>query len=47
MIFDFNFSARIGDMGFTQTRNYVDGVVFTVYELITGDYELRSVEHEQ
>ncbi|KAM0381706.1 hypothetical protein ACHAPY_004866 [Fusarium culmorum] len=47
MIFDFNFSARIGDLGFSQARNDVDGVVFTVYELITGDYELRSVEHEQ
>ncbi|KAF0638699.1 hypothetical protein FPSE5266_20242 [Fusarium pseudograminearum] len=47
MIFDFNFSARIGDKGFSQARNDVDGVVFTVYELITGDYELRSVEHEE
>ncbi|UZP37815.1 hypothetical protein NXS19_005631 [Fusarium pseudograminearum] len=47
MIFDFNFSARIGDLGYSQARNDVDGVLFTVYELITGDYELRSVEHEQ
>ncbi|KAK6714286.1 hypothetical protein SNK04_005232 [Fusarium graminearum] len=30
-----------------RARNDVDGVVSTVYELITGDYELRSVEHEQ
>ncbi|SPJ82325.1 uncharacterized protein FTOL_09730 [Fusarium torulosum] len=47
MIFDFNFSARIGDLGFSQARNDVDGVIFTVYELITGHYELRSVEHEE
>ncbi|CAJ0547464.1 Ff.00g042180.m01.CDS01 [Fusarium sp. VM40] len=47
MIFDFNFSARIGDMGFSQARNDVDGVIFTIYELITGHDELRSVEHEK
>lgn len=47
MIFDFNFSARIGDVRFSQARNDVDGVLFTVYELITGHDELRSVEHEK
>ncbi|QPC70085.1 hypothetical protein HYE68_000837 [Fusarium pseudograminearum] len=40
-------SARIGDLGYSQARNDVDGVLLTVYELITGDYELRSMEHEQ
>ncbi|KAG5664996.1 hypothetical protein KAF25_008730 [Fusarium avenaceum] len=47
MIFVFNFSARIGDVRFSQARNDVDGVLFTMYELITGHDELRSVEHEK
>ncbi|KAH6957297.1 hypothetical protein DER45DRAFT_485935 [Fusarium avenaceum] len=47
MIFDFNFSARIGDLRFSQARNDVDGVVFTMYELITRHDKLRSVEHEK
>ncbi|KAH7235464.1 hypothetical protein BKA59DRAFT_496036 [Fusarium tricinctum] len=47
LILYFNFSARVGDVGFSQARNDVDGVVFTMYELITGHDELRSVEHEK
>lgn len=47
LIFDFNFSARIGEPGYSQSRNDVDGVLFTMYELITRDYTLRAVRHEE
>lgn len=51
MLFDFNFSARIGvsDVGkgtpFIEDRDDVKGVVFTLYEIITRDESFRSVPH--
>ncbi|TRX89088.1 hypothetical protein FHL15_010005 [Xylaria flabelliformis] len=52
-IFDFNFAARIrrfllpeGER-YVEDRNDVKGVIFTMYELITQDYSLRSVPHEK
>lgn len=51
MLFDFNFSARIGaparDMGipFFEDRGDIKGVIFTLYEMITRDDRLRSVPH--
>lgn len=51
MLFDFNFSARIGapalNMGipFLQDRDDVKGVIFTLYEMITRDDHFRSVPH--
>lgn len=46
LLFDFNFSARIGKGAYSEHRNDVKGVLFTVYEIITRDAELRSVRHE-
>lgn len=51
MLFDFNFSARIGaparNMGipFCQDRDDIKGVIFTLYEIITRDDHFRSVPH--
>lgn len=51
MLFDFNFSARIGaparDMGtpYFEDRNDIKGVIFTLYEIITRDDHFRSVPH--
>lgn len=47
MIFDFNLSARIGVPGYNQSQNDVDGVLFTMYELITRDDTVRAVRHEE
>ncbi|KAH7316993.1 hypothetical protein B0I35DRAFT_451778 [Stachybotrys elegans] len=47
MIFDFNFSAHIGEPEYDESRNDVKGVFFTLYEIITRDDTLRSVQHEQ
>jgi serine/threonine protein kinase len=53
MLFDFNFASRIDKSvrefreGYREDRNDVKGVIFTVYEIITGDNTLRSVPHEQ
>lgn len=51
MLFDFNFSARIGasarDMGirYFEDRDDIKGVIFTLYEIITRDDHFRSVPH--
>lgn len=47
MIFDFNFSVRIGEHGYNETRNDIKGVLFTIYEIITRDETLRAVRHEE
>ncbi|KAI0411146.1 hypothetical protein F5X98DRAFT_381056 [Xylaria grammica] len=53
MLFDFNFSARIGvsggpcDSGYSQDRNDVKGVIFTAYEIITRDQHFRDVPPDQ
>lgn len=42
LIFDFNHSARIGTEAYSEPRNDVKGVIFTIYELITRDDDLPS-----
>ncbi|KAI0197293.1 kinase-like domain-containing protein [Xylaria flabelliformis] len=52
-IFDFNFAARIRRFSlpegerYAEDRNDVKGVIFTMYEIITQDYNFRSVPHEE
>lgn len=51
MLFDFNYSARIGGplrdglRIYWENRDDVKGVVFTLYEIITRDDHFRSVPH--
>lgn len=51
LLFDFNFSARIGApvcnmrTRFFEERDDIKGVIFTVYEIITRDDHFRSVPH--
>lgn len=40
-IFDFDHSARIGYASHVEEANDVKGVVFTMYEIITGHYDVR------
>uniref|UniRef100_A0A8H7NQ99 Protein kinase domain-containing protein n=1 Tax=Bionectria ochroleuca TaxID=29856 RepID=A0A8H7NQ99_BIOOC len=47
MIFDFNFSARIGRGGYDEARDDVKGVIFTMYEIITRNDRHRRVRHEE
>ncbi|KAG6008741.1 hypothetical protein E4U21_003937 [Claviceps maximensis] len=47
MLFDFNFSARIGLVGHVEARNDIKGVVFTMYEIITRDEARREKRHEE
>ncbi|KAF5714649.1 kinase-like domain-containing protein [Fusarium globosum] len=46
IIFDFNFSVRVGEPGYSEARNDIKGVLFTIYEIITRDETLRAVRHE-
>ncbi|KAF5685933.1 CBL-interacting serine threonine kinase 25, partial [Fusarium globosum] len=52
MIFDFNFAACINcpspgeGESYVEDRNDVKGVVFSTYEIITQDYSLRNIPHE-
>lgn len=47
MLFDFNSSSRIrgplrnGETVYNFEQNYVKGVIFTLYEILTQDYEIR------
>lgn len=47
MLFDYNFSSLIGGIGYDVNRDDVKGVIFTLYEIITGDTKLRGVPHRQ
>lgn len=47
MLFDFNYSGRIGGIGYGKDRDDVKGVVFTLYEIITRDTHFRDVPHNQ
>ncbi|EXV01836.1 protein kinase-like domain protein [Metarhizium robertsii] len=47
MVFDFNYSARIGGSGYAEDHNDVKGVVFTLYEIITRDMHFRAVPHDE
>ncbi|KAI3527552.1 hypothetical protein CSPX01_16873 [Colletotrichum filicis] len=46
-LFDFNFSGRIGGPCYIENRNDVNGVIFTLYEIITRDDHFRHVPHEE
>ncbi|UKZ81479.1 hypothetical protein TrVFT333_009251 [Trichoderma virens FT-333] len=46
MLFDFNFSARIGMPGYSEARNDIKGTLFTMYEIITRNDDLRTIRHE-
>lgn len=52
MLFDFNFAARINcptpgeGEGYREDRNDVKGVIYTTYEIITQDNNVRSMPHE-
>ncbi|KAK7439755.1 hypothetical protein Landi51_11024 [Colletotrichum acutatum] len=46
-LFDFNFSGRIGGPCYIETRNDVNGVIFTLYEIITRDDHFRQVPNEE
>jgi hypothetical protein len=46
MLFDFNFSARIGIPGYSEARNDIKGTLFTMYEIITRNDDLRAIRHE-
>ncbi|KAJ4163720.1 hypothetical protein LMH87_005429 [Akanthomyces muscarius] len=47
MLFDFDFAARIGEQqGYSEPRNDVKGVVFSLYEIITRDSARRGKRHE-
>ncbi|KFG83002.1 hypothetical protein MANI_029557 [Metarhizium anisopliae] len=43
MLFDFNFSARIGRPGYLEARNDIKGTLFAMYEIITRNDDLRSI----
>lgn len=47
MVFDFNFSARIGGKCFWENRNDVKGPFFTMYEIITEDVSFRSIPFDK
>lgn len=47
MIFDFDYSSRIGAEGHVEVRNDIKGVLFTVYEIITRNETLRMARHEE
>ena len=47
MLFDFNFSGLLGTREHSPERNDVKGVVFAMYEIITGDYSRRAVPHKE
>ena len=52
MLFDFNYAARINHPsddgeGYDKNRNDVKGVIFTAYEIITRDDNVRSIPHEE
>lgn len=47
MLFDFNYSERIGGIAYIKDRDDVKGVIFTLYEIITRDEHFRDVPHDQ
>lgn len=47
MLFDFNYSGRIGGVEYAMDRDDVKGVVFTLYEIITRDMHFRDIPYNQ
>ncbi|KAH7174945.1 uncharacterized protein B0J16DRAFT_404829 [Fusarium flagelliforme] len=51
MLFDFNYTTQISHIpnegeAYVEDRNDVKGVIFTIYEIITQNYNVRSIPHE-
>ncbi|KAI1391809.1 uncharacterized protein F4822DRAFT_436029 [Hypoxylon trugodes] len=47
LLFDFNFSGRLGEFDGMKAENDIKGVVFTLYEIITCDYKPREVPPQE
>lgn len=47
LLFDFDRSARIGQPSCFPERNDVNGVIFTLYKIISQDDHFRRVEHRE
>ncbi|KAK4548580.1 hypothetical protein LTR36_009490 [Oleoguttula mirabilis] len=47
VLFDFNYSSRIGHTGHVKERDDVKGVVFTIFEMITRDEHFRDAAYDQ
>ncbi|KAK1675350.1 hypothetical protein BDP55DRAFT_663965 [Colletotrichum godetiae] len=47
LLFDFDYSGRIGDTGYVENRNDIKGVIFILYEIITRDNHFREVPHQK
>jgi serine/threonine protein kinase len=45
VLFDFNYAARIGHIGYVKDREDIKGVIFTMYEIITHDEHFREVPY--
>jgi hypothetical protein len=45
MLFDFNYSCRIGDTNDCEMRDDLKGVIFTLYEIISRDTQFTKVPH--
>lgn len=45
--FDFNYSRRISNIGYSKTRDDVKGVIFTLYEIITRDTHFREHNYDE
>ncbi|TVY13217.1 hypothetical protein LARI1_G008264 [Lachnellula arida] len=46
-LFDFDRAAKIGSQGEDRRRNDVDGVIFTIYEILTLDDHFRTIPFDQ
>ncbi|KAK4556606.1 hypothetical protein LTR86_006177 [Recurvomyces mirabilis] len=47
VLFDFNYSGRIGHTWFCAERDDIKGVIFTLYEIITRDEQYRMIPHTE
>ena len=47
MLFDFDYSSRIGGTGYWTERDDVKDAIFTLYEIITRDMQFRNVSFDQ
>jgi Protein tyrosine and serine/threonine kinase len=47
LLFDFHFATRIGSPDEISARNDVKGVIFTLYDVLTYNNQIRNVPHEE
>jgi serine/threonine protein kinase len=47
MLFDFDWAARVGSREVNPARNDVKGVMFTLYEILTQENQMRNMRHEE